>query len=53
MVRRSTSARSTRFVTITTIIDEFQVNIMILGFSTDTKAPSLDTRKDDTNKLSK
>lgn len=51
-MRSSTSARPARLVAIASIVDKLQIDIVVLGLSTNTETPSLDTGKDDTNKLS-
>ena len=40
-------------LTLHRIINQSQINVMILGFSTHTKSSSLNARKDDTNELPK
>jgi hypothetical protein len=52
MMRSSAYTRSARLFAIAPIVDKFQIDIVVLRLSADTKTPGLNARKDDANKLS-
>ena len=53
MVRYCAVTWSANVLAVTAVVDEFQIDVMVLGLSTNTKAPSLDAWEDDSDELSK
>ena len=53
MVRSRTVAAPTCLFSIIVVVDELEIDVVVLGLSTNTEAPSLDAREDNANKLAK
>jgi hypothetical protein len=53
MVRSRTVAAPTCLFTVIVVVDELKIDVVVLGLSANTEAPSLDTRENDANELAK